>query len=230
MYRQGDIIAKLEHLGLSPLDLLIAGGTGAGKSTTINCIIGKEKAKVGYGSDPMTSSINHYNIDGVLRIWDTPGIGDSPEKDKIYMKNIREKLLQKCQIEGLNGHHELLESDVYLIDIALIIINGGSRDMSSTFELFQILAPYITTDRLIIGVNFADMEMCGRHWDYNTSCPQSRLKTFIIEKERSITERIRDNCGIDIERIVTYSALHKYNIDGLLNIIIETIPKRPRIL
>lgn len=46
-YRVGDMKAKLQHMGVRPLDVMMAGVTGAGKSTTLNAFFQKTVAKVG---------------------------------------------------------------------------------------------------------------------------------------------------------------------------------------
>lgn len=80
------------------INLMITGGTGCGKSSTINALFNVEKAKVGTGNDPETMAITAYKMDN-LTIWDTPGLGDSP-KDEMHKKNIIDMLYKKDENGG----------------------------------------------------------------------------------------------------------------------------------
>lgn len=47
-------------MGARPLDVMITGVTGAGKSTTLNTIFQKTVAKVGDGAAPETMELDAY--------------------------------------------------------------------------------------------------------------------------------------------------------------------------
>lgn len=52
-YRFDDLCQKIHDAGLLwPLDVLLVGATGAGKSSTLNAVFGMEVAKVGDGVEP----------------------------------------------------------------------------------------------------------------------------------------------------------------------------------
>src|SRR5690349_7880386 len=60
--------------GMPPVNVLIAGPTGAGKSTLINAILRKEVAKTGKGA-PVTRDIQAWAVDGIpITVYDTPGL------------------------------------------------------------------------------------------------------------------------------------------------------------
>ena len=65
-YRIKDIEKKLEMARFRPLDIMVTGVTGAGKSTTLNSIFKKNIAKVGDGVDPETMELDAYSLNDVF--------------------------------------------------------------------------------------------------------------------------------------------------------------------
>ena len=125
------IIRHIEQLKKQKLNVMFAGATGVGKSSTINAIFNMEIAKVGYHVDPETEAIQKYEIDNMV-LWDTPGLGDNPEKDKKYAIEIANALKQKDE----NGE--------LLIDEVVVLIDGSNRDMKTAYEVIEnIIVPYI---------------------------------------------------------------------------------------
>ncbi|HHK5578453.1 TPA: GTPase [Neisseria cinerea] len=53
-YRISEIGQKVTVADFRPLDVLLVGATGVGKSPTLNALFGEQKAKVGTGVDPET--------------------------------------------------------------------------------------------------------------------------------------------------------------------------------
>ena len=95
VYRMADIDENLRIAGLRPLDVLVVGGTGAGKSSTLNTLFQREVAKVGNEGEPETMSVNSVRLNNLLRFWDTPGLGDNVYKDKEYAKAERNYNVEK---------------------------------------------------------------------------------------------------------------------------------------
>lgn len=50
MYRINDLEQRMGMAGFRPLDVMVTGVTGAGKSSTLNAVFEKEVAAVGYGA------------------------------------------------------------------------------------------------------------------------------------------------------------------------------------
>lgn len=210
------------------INLMITGATGCGKSSTINALFNSEVAKVGDGVDPETMEIAKYEL-GNLILWDSPGLGDGKEADNRHAKNIKNKLL------------EVDSKGNALIDLVLVILDGSSRDLGTSYELINnVIIPNLGNDkdkRIIVAINQADVAMKGRYWDYENNKPQQKLIDFLEAKSKSIKDRIYEGTGVKINPIY-YSAGFKedgcmqtkpYNLSKLLWLIIESTPKEKRL-
>ena len=210
------------------INLMITGATGCGKSSTINALFNTEVAKVGVGVDPETMDITRYDLDNLV-LWDSPGLGDGKEADNRHAKNIIKKLNERDE----NGN--------LLIDLALVILDGSTRDLGTSYELINnVIIPNLGQDkenRILVAINQADMAMKGRYWDYENNRPEPPLQKFLEEKAESVRRRIREGTSVDVTPIY-YSAGFKeegmpqgrpYNLSKLLYYIIKIMPKEKRL-
>ncbi len=210
------------------VNLMITGATGSGKSSTINAMFNLEVAKIGTGVDPETMDIKKYELDNLI-LWDSPGLGDGKEKDIEHSKGIIKKL------------NELDKDGNPLIDLVLVILDGGSRDLGTSYELINsVIIPNLgenAKDRILIAINQADVAMKGRYWDFENNKPKSKLVNFLEEKSKSVKNRVKEATGVDIEPIY-YSAGFKedgeaqrpYNLSKLLYFIVTNTPIKKRLV
>lgn len=207
-----------DTLANNEVNVLVTGVTGAGKSTTIDAFFDKEVCKIGHSPDPETKHIQKYNFHNLV-LWDTPGFGDSPENDNRYAQEIVNLLRQ----DNKNGLPK--------IDLVLVIVDGSSRDLGTTYELItKVIAPNMRyRDGLIIAVNQADMAMKGRGWDSNAQKPMPELQDFLNQKAESVKARINNSCGLNA-KVMYYSALYKYNLLKLLCFILDNVPNEEKII
>ena len=209
------------------MNLMITGATGCGKSSTINAIFNEEIADVGIGSDPETMEIRKYEQYNLI-LWDTPGLGDGREADVRHTKNIIKKL------------NETDKNGEFLIDLVLVILDGSSRDLGTSYDLInKVIVPNLGKEkdnRILVAINQADMAMKGQHWDYRKNMPDEVLKTFLDKKVQSVHERIKEGTGLDIIPVY-YSAGYKvpgekqcvaYNLSELLYRIMKQVPEKKR--
>lgn len=207
------IFRNLAKLKDTKVNILITGATGCGKSSTINAMFNTEKAKVGQGVDPETMDIQKYTLDNIV-LFDSPGLGDGKEADRRHSKNIIDKLYEK----DTNGD--------LLIDLVLVLLDGSSRDLGTSFELINnVIIPNLGNDkkRLLIGINQADMAMKGRGWNHEKNQPEPELVKFLEEKIQSTRRRIKEATDVDVEPIY-YAAGYKegsaqqrpYNLSKLM--------------
>ena len=221
------LLKNVMRLKDNKINIMITGATGCGKSSTINALFDTEVAKVGVGVDPETMEIEKYELDNLI-LWDTPGLGDGKEADNRHAKNII---------------HKLAEVDAQgkaLIDLVLVILDGSTRDLGTSYELINnVIIPNLGADkegRILVALNQADMAMKSRHWDYDKNEPNSRLKAFLDEKAESVKNRIYEATGVKVNPIY-YSAGFKeegelqnrpYNLSKLLYYIVKATPEEKR--
>lgn len=216
------------HLKEQKINLMITGATGCGKSSTINALFNTEIAPVGTGVDPETMDIQKYELDNLI-LWDSPGLGDGKEADNRHAKNIIKKLNERDE----NGD--------LLIDLVLVILDGSTRDLGTSYELINsVIVPNLGEDkenRILVAINQADVAMKGRYWNYEENKPEPTLKKFLEDKVISVQKRIKEGTGIHVEPIY-YSAGFKeegmeqcrpYNLSKLLYYIIKFTPKKKRL-
>lgn len=209
------------------INIMITGATGCGKSSTINALFDTEVAKVGVGVDPETMEIEKYELDNLI-LWDTPGLGDGKEADNRHAKNIIHKL---AEVDAQGNA---------LIDLVLVILDSGTRDLGTSYELINnVIIPNLGADkegRILVALNQADMAMKSRHWDYDKNEPDSTLKEFLDKKAASVKNRIFEGTGVNVTPIY-YSAGYKeegeeqsrpYNLSKLLYYIVKATPAEKR--
>lgn len=217
------------HLKEQKLNIMITGATGCGKSSTINALFNTEVAKVGYGVDPETMEITKYTLDNLI-LWDTPGLGHGVDEDKRHSQNI------------INMLHKTDKNGDLLIDLVLVILEAGTKSMSTAYELINnVIIPNLVSDeenRILVAINQADVAMKGRYWDKENNRPEPPLQKFLDEKADSVKIRIKEATGIDVNPIY-YSAGFKeegmpqekpYNLTKLLYYIIRFTPKKKRLI
>lgn len=219
---------NLRKLASQKMNIMVTGATGCGKSSTINALFETEKAVVGTSPNPETMDIKQYEL-GNLIIWDTPGLGDGKEADERHKKNIINKLHEK----DCNGD--------LLIDLVLVILDGGSRDLGTSYDLINdVIIPNLgekKEDRILIAINQADVAMKGKHWDGEKNLPDPELIEFLDEMVNATKKRIFESTGVTVDPIY-YSAGYTengkqdppYNITKLLYYIISKAPEHKRII
>lgn len=223
---KAQIMSNLRKMKDIKVNILITGATGCGKSSTINALFGKNEVKVGQGVNPETMDIEKCELSNIV-LYDSPGLGDGKEADLEHAKNIKAKL------------YETDDKGNLLIDLVLVILDGGSRDLGTSFQLInEVIIPNLGEDkkRLLVAINQADVAMKGRYWNHQENHPEPELQKFLEEKVLSTRLRIKEaNSVVDVEPIY-YSAGYKdgdqkqnpYNLAKLMLLILQHTKQEKR--
>ena len=211
------ILKGVFRLKQQKVNLLIVGPTGCGKSSTINALFGVTVAKVG-NLDPETMGISRYDLDNLI-LWDSPGLGDSPEQDRKHCQKIIAKL------------HESDSKGQALIDLVMVIVDGSTRDMGTVYDLINntIIPNLQDGENILVAINQCDMALKGDGWDSRKLLPDSTLLKFLDSKVESVKRRVLEATGKEIEPIF-YSAKYKYNISKLLAYVLRNTRDEKRIV
>lgn len=223
------LLKNVMNLRENKVNIMIAGATGCGKSSTINALFDMEVAEVGTSVNPETMDIVKYELDNLI-LWDTPGLGDGKEADSRHTEKIIEKLT------------EVDEDGKYVIDLVLVILDGSSKDLGTSYELINnVIIPNLgdrEQDRILVAINQADAAMKGYYWNYKKNEPEEQLQVFLEEKVLSVKQRIEEATGVIVDPIY-YSAGFKkegeeqskpYNLSKLLYYIVKTVPSKKRLI
>lgn len=211
---------KLKSIGVYPIDIMIIGATGSGKSSTINALSKSYISKVGNSVNPETMEISSFRLSDDFRFWDTAGLGDGIANDERHSKNIIDLLYKEYYVNNYKYG---------FIDVVLVVLEGGIRDMGTVYQLLnEVVIPNFQKSRVIVAINQADMAMKGNYWNKIENRPEKELINFLEDKAKSIKNRVKEATNINIRKPIYYSAEYGYNIDVLLEKIIDCLPSEKR--
>jgi uncharacterized protein len=216
------LLIATQALDIYPIDVLVVGATGSGKTTTLEALMpkGKRKRFIRQHVSPDTQTMTHYRIHPHLRLWDSMGLGDSPQNDALHQSQIKTLLQQSYPYQ--HKHYAF-------IDMVLLIIDGTSRDIGTATHLINhVLLPNIPIERIVIAINQADRAMKGLHWDSLNHAPFPPLRHYLEHQSHSIGQRLSLSCHQTITTPTYYSARYQYHVSELLSSLLLPLPNKKR--
>lgn len=160
-----------------------------------------------------------------FRVHDSAGLGDGISNDEKHAKNIINELLKTVTTNSDKS------TSYGFIDMVMVILDGSSRDLGTTYQLLKnVILPIFDPKRIIVVINQADMAMKGRYWNHNFCIPEQPLIDFLEEKSKTTQDRIKEATGLTINRPIYYSAEYSFNIDKIISHIKSNLPRERRII
>lgn len=218
--------AMKEHLNNFPKQhrpcILVCGGTGSGKSTTINTLFTSEVAKVGhYARGTSTSELYEWVSRGAhITVVDLPGLGDSKDRDREYREMYRR------HVSGAHGFIVVTTpprpASLPTLRTVKLLLSCGVPARNITFAFNRLSLLNVTIDGEMRPVSM------------------NSLGGPVEEKERQVIDHARlsffaDLCTgtgtseFSLDQIVPYDALTGWNLFGVLNSVVATLPVDTRI-
>ena len=129
------------------LRIMVTGKTGAGKSSLLNCFIGKKFFKEGNDLDPCTQTVDEYRceIGGIAVIaWDCPGLQDGTNNEKEYLKDLVKKTEKNVDLM------------LYCVDMSTTRATDLRVHGSAMQKLTEILGPGVWSNTVVV-LTFANL-------------------------------------------------------------------------
>ena len=200
----------LEEISNSKTSIYVIGSTGCGKSSLINALLNldlqnyKQFTEVGYDYDPKTQNFTKINYK-YLTIIDTPGLGDSPNKDKTTID-----LITKLTT-GSNS-------------IIIIVYDASSRDYGATLDMLEKLNQNQATNKYIHVINKIDkIPEIDTYSQQNKSHEQIKLRVDSLRSRISPYHPSPNICALSAGSIEPDFEIEPINIESLIKILKDLI-------
>src|SRR6266567_8285180 len=198
--------------------IALIGESGVGKSSTINALFnaGQEVSHTEASTQQefavQITLETIYGIQGLLKVYDMPGLGESLAK----------------RAERLTTYQRVLKE----VDVAIWILDAQNRAIEATQR-------YLTEDisginpelaqRMVFALNKADLVHPGQtYWNPYANLPSDEQARNIKGRVSDVEKKIREALPGWEGTVIAYSALKRYNLPQLFAVMLEAVPKKRR--
>ena len=195
--------------------IAIIGFTGVGKSSTLNALFnaGQPTSDVRactQDAKQFTGNLEPYTgKNGIVNIYDMPGLGESIAKDKI--------------------HYDVYAKILPVVDVIIWTFHAEDRAMTPMQNALLTLVEKLGsgfTHKLLFAINKADAIAPGEsEWNTKFNIPSNVQRQNLDDFEAYIRERIHEVLPSWNGPIISYSAKRRYHLDQLMTAMIEVMPK-----
>ena len=185
----------------------VFGVTGVGKSSLCNALFGSDVAAI---SDVAACTRSPQEIligenGRGLCLVDVPGVGERIERDEEYFA-LYERLMPE-------------------LDLVIWVIKADDRAYAVAERAYkEIIKPHAGRCPTLFVVNQVDKINPVREWDDEKNCPGEKQLANIQVKVNEIIKAF----DVSTERIQTVSAEAKYNLEAVMDAIVDILPKEKK--
>jgi len=198
--------------------IALIGGTGVGKSTTLNSLFnaGRPTSDIRACTQEeaqITGKVEKYTgSKGSIIVYDMPGLGEDMNADK--------------------KHYATYLKVIPQVDVVIWTFHTGDRQMTPMQMALKSLIADLGSGlqkKLMFAINKVDAIAPGENaWNYRVNVPSPEQKKNIAELEEYVLEKIRQIIPNWKGNLVSYSAKQRYNLEELMTAMIDTIAKDRR--
>lgn len=185
----------------------VFGVTGVGKSSLCNALFGSDVAAI---SDVAACTRSPQEIligenGRGLCLVDVPGVGERIERDEEYFA--------------------LYKSLMPELDLVIWVIKADDRAYAVAERAYkEIIKPHAERCPTLFVVNQVDKINPVREWDDEKNCPGEKQLANIQVEVNEIIKAF----DVSTERIQTVSAEAKYNLEAVMDAIVDILPKEKK--
>lgn len=186
----------------TPPCIALIGETGVGKTSTINALFGK-------GLDVShTRACTQFETEVVgergrpVRVVDMPGLGEDLDADEQHFETYRRVLRD--------------------VDAVVWILKADNRAMTNVQRSLARLVKdeILDVTKLVVALNQVDLLQPGT-WDRQINLPSPEQELTIAKRREDVLEKIAKVVKLPERHVVAYSARTFFNLDALLEAMLE---------
>ena len=199
-----------------PPRIALIGATGVGKTSTLNALfnagleVSHTKAQTQEETAIEISTDTIHGKQGVLIVYDMPGLGESQKKRKKHLSTY-ERVLKNA-------------------DVALWILDAHYREFESiqdylTNEIGSINPKLISS--MVFALNKVDLVYPGETaWHPYANLPSEEQENTIKARLYDVQEKVREAIPGWRGTVIGYSAAKRYNLPQLFATMLGSVPKK----